>query len=195
MSPEVLARVFDPFFTTRPVGTGMGLGLSICQGVVASLGGRIQASSEAGKGSRFRVTLPAVKDDAPQSPKTAAPARRGRVLLVEDDPLVARAVRRTLGSEHDVTFVDGGRGALSALAGAEFDVVLCDLMMPEMTGMDLHAELVRSRPEVAARMVFLSGGAFTDDAREFLARIPNAQVEKPFDPSHLRDVVRRLVAS
>ena len=116
------------------------------------------------------------------------------MLLVEDDPLVARAVRRTLGSEHDVTSVDGGRAALAALAGADFDVVLCDLMMPEMTGMDLHAELSRSRPEIAAKMVFLSGGAFTDVAREFLARIPNSHVDKPFEPAHLRDVVRRLVS-
>jgi CheY-like chemotaxis protein len=195
MPPEVLARIFEPFFTTRPVGTGTGLGLAICHGIVTSLGGRIQAFSEAGKGSRFRVTLPAVKPSAPEPPRPPPPPvnRRGRVLLVEDDPLVARAVRRTLGNEHDVTFVEGGRAALAALAQAEFDVVLCDLMMPEMTGMELHAELSRDRPEIARRMVFLSGGAFTDTAREFLASVPNAQVEKPFEPSALRSLIRRLV--
>jgi len=63
--------------------------------------------------------------------------------------------------------------------------------MPEMTGMDLHAELSRTRPEIAGRMIFLSGGAFTEVAREFFRRVPNPQIEKPFDPQQLRDLIRR----
>jgi CheY-like chemotaxis protein len=192
MTPDVLARVFDPFFTTRAIGAGKGLGLSICHGIVTAAGGSIEAFSEVRMGSRFRVTLPPA-EGAPTPDESRDEAnRRGRVLLVEDDPLVARAVRRTLGAEHDVTCVDGGRAALATLQGSEFDVILCDLMMPEMTGLDLHAELSRSRPEAAARMVFLSGGAFTDAAREFFSRIPNPQVDKPFEPAHLREVVRRV---
>jgi CheY-like chemotaxis protein len=196
MSPEVLARVFDPFFTTRPVGSGSGLGLSICHGIVASLGGRIEAESTPGRGSAFRVTLPA----SPGSPGARPPRRpsvataRRRILLAEDDPLVARAVRRTLSRDHDVSLVESGRAALEILAREQFDLVISDLLMPEMTGMDLHAELSRTRPEIANRMIFLSGGAFTEAAREFLARVPNPQIEKPFDPQQLRELIRRLLS-
>jgi len=194
MPAEILARVFDPFFTTRRVGDGMGLGLSICHGIVTSLGGQIEAKSEAGKGSLFRVTLPAARPSpaAAESTPSAAP-RRARILLVEDDPLVARAVQRILGDEHAVTSVSGGRAALRALSEGSYDAILCDLMMPEMSGMELHAELLRTRPELTERMAFLSGGAFTEAAREFLARVPNPQIEKPFDPKTLRELVRRLL--
>src|SRR2546428_4561633 len=154
MPPEVLARVFDPFFTTRPVGSGSGLGLSICHGIVTSLGGHIEAESTPARGSAFRVTLPAGAGQkiSPRPRARSAEQKRGRILLVEDDPLVARAVRRTLSREHDVVFVEGGRAALQALDEEQFDLVISDLMMPEMTGMDLHAELLRSHPAVARRM-------------------------------------------
>jgi PAS domain S-box-containing protein len=197
IAPEILAHVFDPFFTTRPVGSGQGLGLSICHGIVTSIGGRIEAESMLGAGATFRVTLPAAKSVPARAPEAASPAapRRGRILLVEDDPLVARAVRRTLSREHDVVFVEGGRAALRALAKEPFDLVISDVMMPEMTGMDLHAELSRSHPHVAQKMVFLSGGAFTDAAREFLRRVPNPQLDKPFDPEELRAIVSRLLVA
>jgi len=194
MPAEVLARVFDPFFTTRRVGDGMGLGLSICHGIVTSLGGQIEAKSESGKGSLFRVTLPAARLSATATqPSVSATPWRARILLVEDDPLVARAVQRILGDEHEVTSVSGGRMALRALSEGSYDAILCDLMMPEMSGMELHAELSRTRPELTERMAFLSGGAFTEAAREFLARVPNPQIEKPFDPKTLRELVRRLL--
>ena len=197
IAPEILAHVFDPFFTTKPVGAGPGLGLSICHGIVTSIGGRIEAQSVLGGGATFRVTLPACRTEAgpPGESSPSQAPRRGRILLVEDDPLVARAVRRTLSRDHDVVFVEGGRAALQALAKERYDLVMSDLMMPEMTGMDLHAELSRTHPDVAQRMVFLSGGAFTDAAREFLRRVPNRQVEKPFNPQELRELVARLLAS
>jgi PAS domain S-box-containing protein len=195
MPPEVLARVFDPFFTTRPIGSGPGLGLSICHGIITSLNGRIEAESTVGRGSTFRVTLPACAHEPVEAePRPPRTPRRARILLVEDDALVARAVRRTLGRDHEVVFVEGGREAVKALENETFDLVISDVMMPHMTGMDLHAELQRTHPEMARRMVFLSGGAFTDAAKEFLRRVPNAQVDKPFDPQALRDLVARLLA-
>jgi DNA-binding NtrC family response regulator len=142
------------------------------------------------------MTLPACEGQPAQAPAPApaGEARRGRILLVEDDALVARAVRRTLARDHDVVFVETGRAALEAIGREKFDLVISDLMMPEMTGMDLHEELSRTHPEIAKRMVFLSGGAFTDAAREFLRRVPNPQIEKPFDPQQLRDLLRRLLS-
>jgi CheY-like chemotaxis protein len=122
---------------------------------------------------------------------------RGRVLVVDDEPMVSGAIRRTLAREHDVDVLVSAKQALERLRspeGARYDVVLCDLMMPELTGMEVHAALEDSVPQVAERMVFITGGAFTPAARSFLERVLNPRVEKPFEPEELREVVRAGVA-
>jgi CheY-like chemotaxis protein len=104
------------------------------------------------------------------------------------------AVRRTLAREHDVTVLTSATEARNLIEGGErFDVILCDLMMPKMTGMELHAELTRLARDQAERMVLITGGAFTPNAQQFLDRVPNARVEKPFDATSLRVLVRGLV--
>ncbi len=190
-------RIFDPFFTTKPVGEGTGLGLWICHGIVSALGGDVKVDSEIGRGSTFRVTLPPALMDAPATFSTPTTpevdAKGARLLVVDDEPMILGALRRSLGSDYNVTCVGDGRRALERLrAGDRFDVILCDLMMPELTGMDLYAELERIAPDQAARMVFVSGGAFTPRAREFLERVPNARVEKPIDFQNLRLLLRNL---
>jgi DNA-binding NarL/FixJ family response regulator len=118
-------------------------------------------------------------------------------MIVDDDVMVSSALRRTLAREHDVEVVTSSRQALELLKGpkgAEVDVVLCDLMMPDLTGMELHADLVTSAPAVAGRMVFVTGGAFTPAARTFMDTVKNARVDKPFDPQLLREQVRDWVA-
>lgn len=121
---------------------------------------------------------------------------RGRVMIVDDDVMVSSALRRTLAREHDVEVMTNSRQALELLSGPkglEVDVILCDLMMPDLTGMDLHAELTAAAPAVARRMVFVTGGAFTPAARAFMDQVQNARVDKPFDSQKLREQVREWV--
>lgn len=194
--PETLPHIFDPFFTTKPVGVGTGLGLSICQRIVTELGGTIEAENAPGGGATFRVTLAPARDlfatEAVAAPApTPTPAlRRGQILVVDDDTLTARAIVRTLSDDHDIVAVSTAQQALERLAaGDRYDVVLCDLMMPQMTGMDLHGVFVKVAPDQAARMVFMTGGAFTQRARAFLEEVPNVCVEKPFSAVNLRSLI------
>jgi signal transduction histidine kinase len=199
IAAEHLPRLFDPFFTTKPAGIGTGLGLAICHRIVSALDGRIDVRTRVGQGSTFAVELPAASPGAApvrRRPRRRAPApapppsRRGHVLVVDDDPIVASAVTRTLEREHDVVALQAAAEALRRIvAGERFDVILCDLMMPDVTGMDLHDRLREVAPDQAQRMVFLTGGVFTPHGRAFLDRVPNAYVEKPFRSEQLRALV------
>jgi PAS domain S-box-containing protein len=195
--PEHLARIFDPFFTTKPVGSGTGLGLSICHGIITALHGEISVESVAGRGSVFRVTLPpAHAPPVAKRPPVHAPARdkRGRVLVVDDEPLIADILRRILAVAHDVVVVQSARTAIGRLeAGERFDVILCDLMMPDMTGMEFYNVVAERAPACVERIVFITGGAFSSHARDFLDRVANERIDKPFDAARVRGVVRRFV--
>jgi PAS domain S-box-containing protein len=196
--PEIIGRIFDAFFTTKAVGVGTGLGLAICQRIVTGMGGQLTVKSEVGKGTTFRVALPvALKEErdaaAPVVPSPVA-GRRGRILVVDDEQLVVRGVKRILSKEHEVVATVAAKEALArCVAGEKFDLILCDLMMPDMTGMDLHRELLKIAPEQASRMIFLTGGAFTPKARQFLSETPKEHLEKPFDPANLRAIVQRYL--
>jgi PAS domain S-box-containing protein len=195
--PEIRDRIFDPFFTTKPAGEGTGLGLWICSGILSALGGEITVDSEKGKGSVFRVLLPPVAIETPAAglvrPPVDVEAPGGRLLIVDDEPMILGALRRSFSADYHVTCVGDGRRALERIrAGERYDVILCDLMMPEITGMDLYAEMTRLAPDQRERIVFVTGGAFTPRAREFLESIPNARVEKPIDFQNLKLLLRNL---
>jgi nitrogen-specific signal transduction histidine kinase len=199
---ENLERLFEPFFTTKPVGVGTGLGLSICQDIVTGFGGRMEVRSEVGKGSTFRVLLRTAARasvspvEQPVAPVSAGAARRARILVVDDEPMIGMAIRRTLQREHEVVTLTSAREAQERLTRGEcFDLILCDVMMPEMSGMDLHQELSRHLPELTERVVFLSGGAFTASASAFLNRGDIRRLDKPFTSNELRELVRTLLAS
>lgn len=127
-------------------------------------------------------------------PAAATPPRRGKVLVVDDEPLVARSLARLL-SAHEVTVLTSATDALErAAAGERWDVVLCDLMMPEMSGMDLEERLAVEAPDLIPRIVYLTGGAFTERSRAFLAT-GRPHLEKPVEPAVLRAQVAEWVAA
>lgn len=197
MSPEQQKRIFTPFFTTKPVGVGTGLGLAICQRIVTSFGGEMSFESEQEIGTRFYVCLPASRSmptPPPPDPARVASARsRGKILVVDDEPAILQVVKRILGASHDITAVTSAAAGLAALERETFDVILCDVMMPEMTGMDLHAAVKARGGGLEDRIVFMTGGAFTPAARTFLDGVHNHRVEKPFDLQGMRVLVDQLV--
>jgi CheY-like chemotaxis protein len=197
---EIQQRLFTPFLTTKPIGMGTGLGLSICHRIVTGLGGKIDFSSEVGQGSTFRVSLPIAEVAAQVEVRAPAPTatsggRRGSVLVVDDDVMLTHSVRRILTSEHDVREIHSADTAIDLFGtGERFDVVLCDIMMPQVTGLDFYAKLVEIDPKQASRVVFMTGGAFTPAARAFLDGAPNHRIEKPFDIQELRVLINGMVA-
>lgn len=193
---ERLPQIFEPFYTTKSEGSGIGLGLSLARGVIERFGGRIGATSSPGRGTTIRIQLPVADGPLPTTPTTddAPPSTPRRVLVIDDDRPVADAVALEL-EGHQVTVVGSGREALSRIRDGEiYDVILCDLMMPEMTGMELFETIAREAPAVAERFVFMTGGAFTPKAQRFLREVKNARIQKPFHATALQALVRGLVA-
>lgn len=198
--PEVLPHIFEPFFTTKSFEEGTGLGLSICQQIVRAHGGDILVHSEPGNGSVFTVLLPAAREDMlrqlPEAPEEAqasrsrSTARRGRVLIIDDEPRLAQSMRLLLEPTYEVVTATGGNEALDLVAsGQRFDVVVCDLQMPGTSGMDIYARLREQAPELANRLVFMSGGAYTPAATRFVSSVPNRVLQKPVPPELLRATI------
>jgi PAS domain S-box-containing protein len=193
----IIGRVFDPFFTTKPVGVGAGLGLAICRNIVTGMGGEICASNREQHGATFRVVLPAASG-RPEARRSWRPERlggvhRGTVLVVDDEPAIGVILARVL-RDHDVTVVTKAKEALAlVLSGRHFDVILSDLMMPEMSGMELYDELIAHYPVVAQRVVFITGGVATPGASQFLDRVANERMSKPFNAMNVRALVQRFV--
>jgi PAS domain S-box-containing protein len=191
IAAAVQARVFDPFFTTRPVGEGMGLGLSVCKSIVASFGGTIDLTSTEGDGTTVRVSLPVHRTRPaalpPATVTTATPRRR--VLIVDDERLVRDTIARVLASHHDVTAVDSGLAAIAAIARAAYDVIICDVMMPGFDGREVHRRLAAEHPGLERRIVFITGGTFAPDIDAFLASCGNRCLAKPFGIEQILDAV------
>jgi signal transduction histidine kinase len=193
---QLLRRIFDPFVTTKPAGRGTGLGLSICRRIVHSLEGTIEIQSHPGQGTVARVVLP--RATRAQRPLTVPPpsmsairrAARGKlsILVVDDEPVIARLIQKAL-VEHDVTTAHDGREAVALMGQNAYDVILCDLIMPEMTGMDVYRAALQRATPLNDRIVFMTGGAFTQRARDFLESVPNLRIEKPFDLTHLERTI------
>jgi PAS domain S-box-containing protein len=205
IAPENIDRLFEPFFTTRRAGEGSGLGLAICRRIVTSYGGELSVESEPGQWTRFVVRLPKADEEEVRAAKggagaaAAAPSAAppidatGRILLIDDEVALHPVVRRLLRRHEVVEVVSGEEGKKLLESDSNYDVVLCDLMMPGISGMDLFEWLQDEKPELARRVVFITGGAFTPEAEEHLRRGERPVLAKPFEPQELVRVVEEVM--
>lgn len=200
MTEAVRKKIFEPFFTTKGPGVGTGLGLSISHGLVVAMGGSVEIDSTVDVGTTVRVLLAAslapvkAAADAAVAGIVERPSRVARILIIDDETLVLRSLTRLL-RDHEIVCVERAREALALLdSGQHFDLILSDITMPSMTGMDFYEQLLARRPADARRLVFLSGGAITSRTEDFLASVPNPRLEKPFDNGSLVSLVNRLLA-
>jgi signal transduction histidine kinase len=191
------ARIFDPFFTTKRREMGAGLGLSLSAEIVRKHGGEIKVESVDGKGSRFEVILPVDTGLAVSARSTVPPPPvamvnpRARVLAVDDEPMILKAYKRFVGMTHELVTATGGEEALDILEhDNDFDVVICDLMMPVVDGIMVFEKCEEIAPGLSDRFIFCSGGAFTDRARRFQESVDNVVLKKPMDFK----LISRLIA-
>jgi len=198
---DILHRVFDPFFVKTPKSGDAGLNLTIAHGIITALGGEIDIDSEEGKGTTVRVVLPPAPPMSEPPVVTAAPPvvdatkRRARVLVVDDEVAIGKAVGRVLGREYDVVFEVDARKALERFPDESFDVIFCDLMMPRMTGPEFFEALTERALEQSYRVVFLTGGAFSPKAEELLRTTKNPYLAKPFSREAIVETIRRFTGT
>jgi CheY-like chemotaxis protein len=196
---DALPHVFEPFFTTKPIGAGTGLGLPITRSILDALGGDLTLASEPGAGTTARVLLPAIRltpeADTSAPPMPPAGTRRARVMLVDDEAALARAVATELARDHEVkVFTHSALARDELLRDPDYDAVVCDLIMPELSGMELYRQVCRRHPHYTDRFVFVTGGAFTRRAAEFVATTPAAVLLKPFDGKAVGAAIARRLA-
>jgi len=193
MEPEVLRRIFEPFYTTRPVGSGRGLGLSICHGIVTGLGGELSATSTPGIGTVFRVLLPAALPDERGLPRLKA---RGSVLLVGDERLFPATLLGSLGEQHELTLAASARDVVGRLGlGERFDAIVCELEAPGFPGERLYGEVGALDPAQARRIVFVYGASALPSSSSFLQRVGNPRLEVPVLVDELGDQIRKLASA
>ncbi len=185
---NVINKIFKPYYTTKPHGQGTGLGLSICKEIIAQHKGELTVTSCESEGTTFTISLPA--NGKPRvanprvfpssSPSTPLKKTRRRILLIDDEPLLLKSLARMLQSHHSISSAIGGANGLACLRENEdFDVVICDLMMPEVDGLHVYDTLVNEFPHLVPKLIFLSGGVFTQRMSTFLEDLKPQLLDKP----------------
>ncbi|MCB9704374.1 MAG: response regulator [Myxococcales bacterium] len=197
MPPEILAQVFEPFFTTKPIGQGSGLGLSMCYGIIRQAGGAISIYSEVGRGTTVKVYLPLAASDAASERVREVSVTRGgaeTILIVDDNEIVRKIVLRILrGRGYAVLEAADGASAVAVAAAhrGTIHLVITDVMMPNMGGSELAAELQASRPET--RILYVSGYTANAIVEQGVLKPNTDFLAKPFTPKALLASVRTIL--
>ncbi len=198
--PDHLPLVFEPFFTTKPIGEGTGLGLSICYGIVKQYHGDIRVSSAPGTGACFTVELPVqplLTERMVKAPQMIAQTpQMHTILVIDDEAPVAELIARLLRDEgFTVDVCRDGAMALERINRTAYDLIVCDVRMPGMSGDELFAELKQRAPHLARRFLFISGDTASRSTRDFLERSGVRHIEKPFESEEFLATVRQCLAS
>jgi two-component system NtrC family sensor kinase len=198
---QIVEKIFDPFFTTKGPGKGTGLGLSICYSIIEEHKGRIWVESEVGKGTRFIAELPVTTSPRAVAEKPAddgdrdvplPEARPWRLLLVDDEPGILDVMSEALKSVgYRADTASNGAEALAQIASQEYDLIISDLCMPEVTGEELYSAISQSHPHLQSRIIFVTGDTVSPATRRFLEQSRTRWLSKPFQISD----IERLVAS
>ncbi len=199
IAEENLERIFEPFFTTREVGQGTGLGLSVCHGIVAEHKGKIYAKSKPGKGATFIVELPIVTEleglELP-TPQVEEPHRatKARILVVDDEPVLRELMGRVLTDEgHEVDVADDAEDALKMVKSKRYRLIVLDIKMPGMSGIELYKQLQKIAPSLARRVVFVTGDIIGRRTTAFLAKTKAPFITKPFDAIQFKTKVNEIL--
>jgi PAS domain S-box-containing protein len=197
---ENLETIFDPFFTTREVGQGTGLGLSVCHGIVTEHNGKIWAESEPGKGATFIIELPLVTEEGQFEPpepviEEAPRVAKARILVVDDEPVIRQFVSQVLGEQgHTVETVDNAASALKMVKSKRYRLILLDIKMPGMSGVELYKQFQKIAPSLTKRVVFITGDVMGKRTMAFLDKTKTPYMMKPFDARELKTQINRILA-
>ena len=194
-----IKRIFDPFFTTREVGEGTGLGLSICYGIIAEHNGKIYVRSQSGKGATFIVELPIIPNEEllPLAEPAAKPAKpiTGRILVVDDELSIRQLLRRILVSEgHQVDTVSSAATALNKLSSEEYDLILLDIKLPGMSGIEFYNHLKQIDSPLTERVIFVTGDIMSPDTKKFLTAVKASYIRKPFNIKQLNEAINPILS-
>ncbi|NJN45482.1 MAG: response regulator [Candidatus Competibacteraceae bacterium] len=194
---EMQSRIFEPFYTTKPVGVGTGIGLSFSYSVIASHGGKLSLENPAEGGASFVITLPVLKDNTPisaDSVDVVDEARPHAVLVVDDEVDIAELLGEILARDgHRIDVAASGNAALRKIHGRDYDLILSDLKMPDLDGPGLFEQLQQSHPHLLERVIFVTGDTLGVAAREFLHRTGRPLIEKPFIPDEVMQIARQVL--
>jgi PAS domain S-box-containing protein len=200
IAKENLETIFDPFFTTREVGQGTGLGLSVCHGIVTEHNGKIWAESELGKGATFIIELPLTTEEKqlePTEPIMEEPKKitKAKILVVDDEPVIRQFVSQVLGEQgHTVETADNATDALKMVKSKRYRLILLDIKMPGMSGLELYKQFQKIAPSLTKRVVFITGDVMGKRTLAFLDKTKTPYMMKPFDAKQLKAEINRILA-
>ncbi len=196
IAPALRGRIFEPFFTTKARGEGSGLGLAIARDIVERFGGKLTVETEVGRGSTFIAAFPVERRATSSKPAVAVAgtSTRASLLIIDDEVALTSALRRQLRGHHDITVINDGAAGLAAILRQDFDVILCDVMMPGTDGLAVLEALRKNRPDLTHKVVLMTAGVFSDPIRDRVVALGGQLLDKPVPLDTLLAIIETVRA-